>query len=86
MKESLQVCIDLETCFAIISMDLADMTRIGKITEVGGIKTYVAIPEGDYAKNKAVLFLPGSCFRICWPFNRLIIADVFGLELINNKV
>ena len=43
---------------------------IGIIEKIGGIETYVATPEGDYAKDKVVL----------------IITDAFGLGLINNKV
>ena len=42
----------------------------GKIEHIGGIETYVATPEGDYAKDKVIL----------------IITDAFGLELVNNKV
>lgn len=37
---------------------------------IGGIHCYVAIPEGEYPKDKIVLFL----------------TDVFGIELINNRV
>ena len=42
----------------------------GKIEEIGGVKSYVATPAGEYPKEKAILFLP----------------DAFGLELINNQV
>jgi hypothetical protein len=44
--------------------------RTGKIEEIGGVKSYVATPAGEYPKEKAILFLP----------------DAFGLELINNQV
>ncbi|KAF6742995.1 dienelactone hydrolase endo-1,3,1,4-beta-D-glucanase [Ephemerocybe angulata] len=43
----------------------------GKVEEIGGINTYVAIPtEDDYPKDTVILFL----------------TDVFGLELVNNKL
>jgi hypothetical protein len=42
----------------------------GKFEEIGGVKSYVATPTGEYPKEKAILFLP----------------DVFGLELINAQV
>ena len=38
--------------------------------KIGSIDCYVATPEGDYAKEKVVLFL----------------TDVFGIALINNRV
>ncbi|KAI5121871.1 hypothetical protein M0805_001079 [Coniferiporia weirii] len=41
----------------------------GKFETLDGVKTYVAIPETDYPKDKAILFLP----------------DVFGVELVNNR-
>ena len=34
--------------------------QIGKIEEINGVKTYVALPEQDYPKDKAILFLPGA--------------------------
>ena len=42
----------------------------GEIKEVGGARSYIATPEGSYAKDKVLLFLP----------------DVFGIELDNGKV
>lgn len=42
----------------------------GTIVQIGGIECYVATPQGDYAKDKVILFL----------------ADAFGLSLVNNKV
>ncbi|KAJ6498276.1 hypothetical protein DFH09DRAFT_1376179 [Mycena vulgaris] len=42
----------------------------GSMSEIGGIKCYIATPHGDYAQNKAVLFLP----------------NVFGLEMSNNQL
>lgn len=41
----------------------------GKIEQIGGVESYVAIPTGDYPKDKVILFL----------------SDVFGIPLINNK-
>jgi len=45
-------------------------TPIGKIEKIGGVDTYVVKPEGEYAKDKAILYLP----------------DVFGLPIINAKL
>jgi len=42
----------------------------GKVETINGVPTYVALPETDYPKDKAILFLP----------------DVFGFELSNNKL
>jgi len=42
----------------------------GTFEVIAGIKTYVAKPKGEYAKDKAVLF----------------ITDVFGTELINSQL
>ncbi|KAF8581892.1 alpha/beta-hydrolase [Ramaria rubella] len=41
----------------------------GKIEELNGVSTYVALPEGGFSKEKAVLLL----------------TDVFGVQLNNNK-
>lgn len=43
---------------------------IGQIVKIGGIDSYVVTPQGDYPKDKVVLFL----------------TDVFGIPLVNNKV
>ncbi|TBU22617.1 alpha/beta-hydrolase [Dichomitus squalens] len=43
-------------------------TPEGTTQTIGGIESYVAIPEGDYPKDKVVLYL----------------ADAFGLKLENN--
>lgn len=42
----------------------------GKIESINGVDTYVALPDGDYPKDKAVLLL----------------TDVFGVALVNNKL
>jgi len=47
-----------------------DGTPVGKLEKIGGVETYVAIPEIDYPKDKAVLFLP----------------DVFGHTLVNAQL
>jgi len=52
------------------SVARAHETILGKIEVINGVETYVAIPEGDYAKEKAILFLP----------------DAFGLQLKNNQL
>ncbi|EJD49423.1 alpha/beta-hydrolase [Auricularia subglabra TFB-10046 SS5] len=45
-------------------------TPTGKIEKIGGVDTYVALPEGDYPKDKALLFL----------------TDVFGYKFPNNQL
>ncbi|KZP30521.1 alpha/beta-hydrolase [Athelia psychrophila] len=45
-------------------------TPTGTLTKIGGVDVYVATPEGDYAKDKVLLFLP----------------DAFGLQLVNNQL
>ncbi|KAJ3985624.1 alpha/beta-hydrolase [Lentinula detonsa] len=45
-------------------------TPKGKWEKIGGIDCYVGTPSVDYPKDKALLFLP----------------DVFGMQLINNKL
>ncbi|KAJ7060931.1 dienelactone hydrolase endo-1,3,1,4-beta-D-glucanase [Mycena amicta] len=45
-------------------------TPEGKIEQLAGVDCYIATPAGDYASDKAVLFL----------------TDVFGLSLLNNKL
>ena len=42
----------------------------GKYEEIGGWKCYTATPEGEFAADKVVIFLP----------------DVFGLGLVNNPL
>ncbi|TFK69316.1 hypothetical protein BDN72DRAFT_820223 [Pluteus cervinus] len=45
-------------------------TPEGKLEEIAGVRSYVSTPSGDYPKDKVVLFL----------------ADVFGIDLINNQL
>ncbi|KAM6496770.1 dienelactone hydrolase endo-1,3,1,4-beta-D-glucanase [Amanita muscaria] len=45
-------------------------TAAGKWEKIGGVNCYVGTPEGDYAKDKVVLFLP----------------DIFGAQLINSQL
>ncbi|KZW03086.1 alpha/beta-hydrolase [Exidia glandulosa HHB12029] len=49
-------------------------TPTGKIEQIGGVDTYVALPEGDYPKDKAVLFLP-DIFGITFQNNQLLADD-----------
>ena len=42
----------------------------GKTIDIEGTRVYVAEPTGEYPKDKALLFL----------------TDIFGLDLVNNKV
>jgi hypothetical protein len=44
-------------------------TPAGKIETIGGVRSYVATPSGEYAKEKVLLLL----------------TDVFGLELVNGQ-
>ncbi len=41
----------------------------GKLEVIGGVACYTATPEGDYAKDKVVLYL----------------SDAIGIPLVNNK-
>ncbi|GAA5895651.1 hypothetical protein JCM8208_005290 [Rhodotorula glutinis] len=45
-----------------------DGTPAGKIEQVGGVRTYVTVPQGDYDKEKALLFL----------------TDIFGVDTLPN--
>jgi len=45
-------------------------TPSGEFKKINGVDCYVATPEGDYAKDKVLLFLP----------------DAFGMQLVNNQV
>ncbi|KZV89806.1 dienelactone hydrolase endo-1,3,1,4-beta-D-glucanase [Exidia glandulosa HHB12029] len=42
----------------------------GTVELINGVDVYIALPEGEYPKDKAVLFL----------------TDVFGMQLVNNKL
>ncbi|KAK0457847.1 uncharacterized protein EV420DRAFT_1764770 [Desarmillaria tabescens] len=44
-------------------------TPTGTLEQIGGVDRYVATPAGDYPKNKVILLL----------------TDVFGIPLVNNK-
>ncbi|TDL26717.1 alpha/beta-hydrolase [Rickenella mellea] len=51
-------------------------TPTGKIQKIGGVDTYVALPESDYPKDKAILYLPdvlGLSFK-----NAQLLADDFA--------
>lgn len=61
----------------------------GKIEEINGIRNYVAIPKTDYAKNKAVLILPGAPISVvptATSLNQTVAADVFGISLVNSQL
>jgi len=45
-------------------------TPVGKVEKIGGFDTYVTKPQGEFPKDKAVLYLP----------------DVFGIQLNNCKL
>jgi len=45
-------------------------TPSGKIEKINGVETYIALPEGDYKKDTAILFL----------------TDVFGMQFPNNQL
>ncbi|BGP20500.1 hypothetical protein JCM10213_007657 [Rhodosporidiobolus nylandii] len=53
-----------------VSGYIHDGTPAGKFEELNGVKTYVALPSGDYDKTKALLFL----------------TDIFGTELPNGQL
>jgi len=45
-------------------------TPSGKVEKINGVETYIALPEGDYTKGTAILFL----------------TDAFGMQYINNQL
>ncbi|TKA49969.1 hypothetical protein B0A53_06538, partial [Rhodotorula sp. CCFEE 5036] len=47
-----------------------DGTPSGKFETLNGVKTYIALPQGDYDKTKALIFL----------------TDIFGTELPNGQL
>lgn len=55
---------------------------------IGGHQTYVAIPAGDYPKDKAILFLTGeaTAYQALPAANVDGSPDIFGVALVNNKV
>lgn len=62
----------LKVCFSCsLSMLVSySFMSAGELTTINGVTVYIAKPSLDYPKDKVILFL----------------SDVFGLELINNKV
>ena len=60
---------------------------VGRVEKIGGRDVYVGIPTKPFPKEKAVLFLPGACCEILTGkmLTRLR-TDVFGIQLVNNKV
>ncbi|KZW03094.1 alpha/beta-hydrolase [Exidia glandulosa HHB12029] len=51
-----------------------DGTPTGRIEKIGGVDTYVALPQGDYPKDKAILYLT-DIFGIKFPNNQLLADD-----------
>ncbi|CAL1702668.1 unnamed protein product [Somion occarium] len=45
-------------------------TPEGKIEKIGGIRSYIATPHGEYSKDKVIVFIP----------------DVFGIDMDNGKL
>jgi len=60
----------MSLCKECISGVTHEGTPTGKIEKIGGVDVYVALPTGDYPKEKALLFL----------------TDVFGVQLVNNQL
>jgi len=60
----------MSLCKHCISGVTHEGTPQGKIVDIGGVRSYVATPAGDYATDKVILFL----------------TDAFGPDLINNKL
>ncbi|GAA5919526.1 hypothetical protein JCM5296_004203 [Sporobolomyces johnsonii] len=60
-----------------ISGFIHDGTPSGSIQEVGGVRTYVTLPKGDYDKTKALLFLT-DIFGVDTMPNGLLLADSFA--------
>ncbi|GAA6051561.1 hypothetical protein JCM3770_003472 [Rhodotorula araucariae] len=54
-----------------------DGTPVGKIEQVAGVRTYVTLPQGDYDKDKALLFLT-DIFGVDSLPNGLLLADSFA--------
>ncbi|GAA5916577.1 protein AIM2 [Sporobolomyces salmoneus] len=52
-------------------------TPVGSIKEVGGVRTYVTLPKGDYDKTKALLFFT-DIFGVDTMPNGLLLADSFA--------
>ncbi|GAA6020691.1 hypothetical protein JCM11491_000516 [Sporobolomyces phaffii] len=54
-----------------------DGTPSGSIKEIGGVRTYVSLPKGDYDKTKALLFFT-DIFGVDTMPNGLLLADSFA--------
>ncbi|GAA6061683.1 hypothetical protein JCM10212_005975 [Sporobolomyces blumeae] len=50
---------------------------VGNIEEVGGVRTYVSLPKGDYDKSQALLFFT-DIFGVDTMPNGLLLADSFA--------
>ncbi|GAA5957903.1 hypothetical protein JCM3765_006197 [Sporobolomyces pararoseus] len=60
-----------------ISGFIHDGTPAGEIKEVGGVRTYISLPKGDYDKTKAILFFT-DIFGVDTMPNGLLLADSFA--------
>ena len=60
-------------------------TAIGKLEKIGGVQVYVAIPTKEYAKDKALLYLPGEVTSRSGSLAN-VATDAFGLHLSNAQV
>lgn len=60
----------MSLCKHCVSGSIHEGTPKGKVEQIDGHDVYVAVPTKDYPKDKALLML----------------TDVFGLQLNNNKV
>lgn len=60
----------MSLCKHCVSGSIHEGTPKGKVEQIDGHDVYVAVPTKDYPKDKALLML----------------SDVFGLPLVNNKV
>ena len=60
----------------------------GNIEEINGVKTYIALPSVEYAIDVLLLPIHSCSPRHRYPKDKavLFLSDVFGLELVNNKV
>ncbi|KIY66778.1 alpha/beta-hydrolase [Cylindrobasidium torrendii FP15055 ss-10] len=60
----------MSLCSKCVSGVTHEGTPTGTLETIGGIQCYVATPEGDYPKDKVILFL----------------CDIFGIPLVNSKL
>lgn len=67
----LKVCLQIFLWSLLTSIGVThEGEAVGKYEEINGVKTYVALPSGEYDKTKAILFL----------------SDIYGHQLINSRL